>query len=156
MGSVSNRLKDRGFQSNLLRFILPCGVGREEGKRGDGKSGWHRKIAKPEWYVSNFPCYYLFIVMNLLDLIQLIAYDFSVQKMRLLSIQISKGVTYNETRCPHLRSLRCRRRRRRRSRYAQDRARPSEPSVGHREYAISWMRAPHLPRRPRIGQLKPV
>lgn len=100
------------------------------------------------------PRYYLFIVMNLLDLIRFIPYDFSVQETRFLSIQIHLGVTYHETRHPHLRSVRCRRRRRCRSRYTQDRASRSQPSVGHRELPDPYMRTVHLPPQPEFGQLK--
>jgi hypothetical protein len=35
---VPNRLKDRGFQSNLLRLILPCGEGPDA-----AESGWKRR-----------------------------------------------------------------------------------------------------------------
>jgi hypothetical protein len=52
------------------------------------------------------------------------------------------GVTNDETRHSHLRSVYSRRRRRCRCYYTQDRSRPPQSSVGFREYAASAMRSP--------------
>jgi hypothetical protein len=84
----SNRLKDRGFQGSFPVLILSCGEGRNEGKEGVGKAANAGKLPTWEGTLVTIPRNHLFIVMNLLDLIRLIAYDFSVQETRFLSIQI--------------------------------------------------------------------
>jgi len=62
------------------------GAGRG-GKRG-GKCGQNEEIAGPWRYVGNYRHYYLFIFLNSLDLICKITYDFGVQEMCFLPIQI--------------------------------------------------------------------
>ena len=64
------------------------------------------------------------------------------------------GVTNDETRHSHLRSVHSRRRRRCRCYYTQDRSRASQPSVGIRECADAGMQPHHAMRYRACGQVE--